>query len=438
MALKPLSEQTNLSKTTPLPETTPLPVPLVTPLPLLTPVPSTGNAFFDPYNAMNFNMSLSVEEEGFSLIFFTLAVLPPVFAFVSFPEILTVAEDLFAFFRVAQPVDGNRLSVDLLAPSVNGVVVPTLSIALGTLFATTINVLRQRQVEIRACLNSEVCEMRLLRRALFGCFGTYRHRDNRRRGFTYLQAYTRRLMSESTGGAIGRLEDLQEIGGGIGENELDMLSAMLHGTAGASANRQNSVDACHGGISSLNRHRSARVAHLLSSFPPIHYAILGLLGLGICSIFLIEVNIKPLLFLNMLQLRTLFATIISILSATAALCFDLADPFRGSFSVTASAKQLISLQKTLQEDLAQTETNGFGSTIGDSRPLANGAMAGRDTLLFHLFTSKFADTARVTADAVVFTRDLSNHLLKKVSALPRRRLTRIFGRITNGEDTKKM
>ena len=45
---------------------------------------------------------------------------------------------------------------------------------LGTLLATTINVLRNRQVEMRACINKEVCELRLLRRAIFGMFGESR------------------------------------------------------------------------------------------------------------------------------------------------------------------------------------------------------------------------------------------------------------------------
>jgi hypothetical protein len=46
-------------------------------------------------------------------------------------------------------VDGNAFAATLLRPTVNGVVVPTLSIALGTLLATTVNVLRDRQVEHR-------------------------------------------------------------------------------------------------------------------------------------------------------------------------------------------------------------------------------------------------------------------------------------------------
>ena len=39
------------------------------------------------------------------------------------------------------------------------------------------------------------------------------------------------------------------------------------------------------------------------------------------------------------QLRVLFAVLIGALSAIAALCVDLSDPFRGSFRITASTEQ---------------------------------------------------------------------------------------------------
>ena len=54
-----------------------------------------------------------------------------------------------------------------------------MSVALGTLLATTINVLRNRQVDIRAALNKEACELRLLRAALLGAYGTAQHAGRR-------------------------------------------------------------------------------------------------------------------------------------------------------------------------------------------------------------------------------------------------------------------
>lgn len=173
--------------------------------------------------------------------------------------------------------------------------------------------------------------------------------------------------------------------------------------AGASAARQNSIDVAHSCISTLNRHRSSRVALLTSGFPPIHYAILAFLGAGICTAFLIETNVKALQLLNLSQLQLLFAMLVGVCSANGALCFDLADPFRGSFSITSAARQLTALTATLEADLFRAKKEVLSSTVGSSslsleRGSGRGALGGRETFLFHLFTSPVAAQARAVGD----------------------------------------
>ena len=374
--------------------------------------------FYAPYPSPRRTLMMSssfparkaVEElEEFQYVFLGIATIPPLTALALLPGLSFLTENFLQIFRMAEPVDGGRLSVELLQPIVNGVVLPTFSIALGTLFATTINVLRQRQVDIRADLNNEVCELRLLRRAIFGCFGTYQHAANRRRALKMLRQYSLRLTAESSAGGIGLLEDMQDGGGGIAENELDSLSAMLHGTAGASAARQNSIDVAHNCISTLNRHRSSRVALLTSGFPAIHYGILAFLSLGIIVIFLFESNLQALQFLNKTQLQLLFSMLVGVCSTNAALCFDLADPFRGSFSVTSAARQLTALTVTLEEDLFRAKKEVLASTVGSSstsleRGDGQGALSGRETVLFHLFTSPLAAQARMVGDLLTIGR----------------------------------
>ena len=121
-------------------------------------------------------------------------------------------------------------------------VVPVISIALATLTSTTVNVLRQRQVDIRSLINKEACDLRILRRALiFGMFGTKQHAGRRSRALTLLKRYVDQVNRECNVGAIERLQVL-ELSGGVATNELDELSAMLHGIEGAAASRQGSVD----------------------------------------------------------------------------------------------------------------------------------------------------------------------------------------------------
>ena len=119
----------------------------------------------------------------------------------------------------------------------SGVVVPVISIALATLVSTTVNVLRQRQVDLRAYVNKEACELRLLRRAVFGMYGTRQHAGRRARALALLCGYVEQLIKECNEGAIDELEERQ-LTGGISVNELDRLSSMLHGVDGAAAARQ--------------------------------------------------------------------------------------------------------------------------------------------------------------------------------------------------------
>ena len=133
---------------------------------------------------------------------FVSLVLPPILAFALWPMIADAMAIFFNGQNAAQPVDGNLFAVQLLRPTVNGVVLPTLSVALGTLLATTINVLRNRQVEIRAALNKEACELRLLRAALLGAYGTAQHSQRRAEALDLIRAYSARIVAESSPGAF--------------------------------------------------------------------------------------------------------------------------------------------------------------------------------------------------------------------------------------------
>ena len=73
---------------------------------------------------------------------------------------------------------------------------------------------------MRSCINKEVGELRLLRRALFGCFGTAQHSKRRATALQLLHDYTNTLVLETKGDCIQRLEDIQR-NGGISMSEID-------------------------------------------------------------------------------------------------------------------------------------------------------------------------------------------------------------------------
>jgi hypothetical protein len=196
-------------------------------------------------------------------LFLTVAAVPPIAAFALYGEVASAVRALIDNFGfVGNNVDGNDFANTLLRPAINGVVVPTLAIAAGTLLATTINVLRERQVDIRSCINKEACTLRLLRESTIGIWGTVQHAERRKAALGHLAEYTSMLISESDVGATERLENLQDRQtGGISDTSLNSYAGcallgnaralshpavsrprrMLHGIQGVASPRELSV-----------------------------------------------------------------------------------------------------------------------------------------------------------------------------------------------------
>ena len=97
------------------------------------------------------------------LVLNALPVIVPVAAFNGYDEVLSFVTwliDIGPGNWLA--VDGGKEQVSLLQPPINGVILPAISIALGTLSATTISSLRDRQITLRECLHKEACLLDIL------------------------------------------------------------------------------------------------------------------------------------------------------------------------------------------------------------------------------------------------------------------------------------
>ena len=216
------------------------------------------------------------------ITFIVIALVPSILAYLFWSDLsISLAQWIDAHGVVGTAPDGNKFANDLLRPTITGVVVPVISIALATLVSTTVNVLRERQVTIRALINKEACDLRLLRRAIFGMYSTKQHAGRRSRALTLLGGYADQINMECLPGAIEQLEVL-ELSGGVSSNQLDELSAMLHGVEGAAVSRQESVGAADVLISRLNENRSDREALLLTDFPDLHW-IVSVVFLGVAG-----------------------------------------------------------------------------------------------------------------------------------------------------------
>lgn len=344
----------------------------------------------------------------------TLSLLPAV-GFFSFPIVASFIRSVFESFVSFQNVDGNTFAVELLRPTVNGVVLPACAITFGTLLATTVNVLRNRQVEMRACISKEACQLRLLRQILLGMYGTAQHSERRKASLVHLHSYVTQCVTETTPYAFDELALLEERGGFFSVNELEDISKMLHGIDGAAACRDFSVGTAQSTIVSLNELRSDRLAQLLSGFPAIHWLVLGVLSSSIVLLYLIDSNQDVLQFLNSLQLRLLFSILLSTFAAIALLCLDLADPFRGVTTISNEALQLRAFQATIERDLAEAEIELRASELRSANPADHARLASDrgmdrpgswgvvDTVYFHLLTGKLGSTVRFLGDGLAWT-----------------------------------
>mmetsp|Transcript_17292 Transcript_17292/g.40218 ORF Transcript_17292/g.40218 Transcript_17292/m.40218 type:complete len:289 (+) Transcript_17292:1097-1963(+) len=280
-------------------------------------------------------------------------------------------------------------------------------------------------------------------------FGTRQHAGRRARALTFLSAYCKQLTTESKPGAVEELETMQ-LTGGIASNELDRLAAMLHGVDGASASRQGSVDTAENLIMSLSNHRSERVALLLSVFPPLHWITLGVLSALICVAYLLVSNQDALQYLDSIQLRFLFGTLVGVLSSTFTLCYDLSDPLNGSFSMEGAAEQLKDLNLCLKEDVREALSE-LDDIDRRTRDVMRSILVGPDvpspeetlqeaessgvppkltphrrygflpTLYFHALTGPFGDQVRTGGDLIAWVATAIRRKIRSILASLKRR-----------------
>eukprot|EP00419_Tripos_fusus_P037857 CAMPEP_0172786976 /NCGR_PEP_ID=MMETSP1074-20121228/206220_1 /TAXON_ID=2916 /ORGANISM="Ceratium fusus, Strain PA161109" /LENGTH=306 /DNA_ID=CAMNT_0013623995 /DNA_START=587 /DNA_END=1503 /DNA_ORIENTATION=- len=235
------------------------------------------------------------------------------------------------------------------------IVVASLATALGTLTSVTVWTLRQRQLDVRANLNKEACDLNLLRMALAVNIGpTGQASDAVTDPCIYVQVlallrqYAARVVLETSKRADARRLERQD----VGNSELAGIVQALS-TWGASRNfRQDIVQ--H--VGKLNEVRSARLAQLSTAFPLIHWVILALIASSIALCFLIEVDQSEGRFYSerpedSVRLRLVFAILVGTFSGLAALCADLNDPFRGSFNIIRTTDQFFVLQKKIDKEL---------------------------------------------------------------------------------------
>lgn len=97
-----------------------------------------------------------------------LILVPTITPFIAFFTFEWVAEAYNTFTDFLSrsnnwvAVDGGSYQAQIIAPAINGLVVPAVALLFATLISTTITTLRLRQVEIRRAINMEAGELRAM------------------------------------------------------------------------------------------------------------------------------------------------------------------------------------------------------------------------------------------------------------------------------------
>lgn len=272
-----------------------------------------------------------------------LPIVAPIVAYLSYEQVASFSDDVIELLSNKNfvVVDGGAYESKIIAPAINGVVVPSISILFATLISETITSLRQRQQDIRTTINMEAGELRVLQ-AMVDAFPARSQVQDRCR--SYLVQYISRLISESQPMTAQKIEEACGA-----DSEMTGFLAALNGVNGESVVKDSILGESYMAVARLNSERSQRISSLQSTFPPLHFVILTVLAGSICGAFLLETNQDILIFLNAVQLKLLWAMLVGVFSALGTVCYDLADPFRGSYHISkATLGQLYTIRDAIR------------------------------------------------------------------------------------------
>lgn len=283
---------------------------------------------------------------------FILPLIAPFIAYMTYDDVARLFDvfiNVLAYERKWVPADGGAYQAKIIAPAINGIVVPTISILFATLTSNTISSLRQRQIDIHTCLNSEAGDLRVLSMLV----DAYPMNSQKVRCREYLDQYTSRLIAESADSKTSKVMY------GSTDSEMNGFVAALNQLAnGRSKSSPPDVvlSQSYGAVVRLNTIRSSRITALQSTFPVLHYAILELLAASICIAFLVETDQEVLIFLNLIQLRILWTMLIGSITALTVVCWDLSFPFTGSYIISNAVDQLMTIRDTVRAASEDEET----------------------------------------------------------------------------------
>jgi len=326
---------------------------------------------------------------------FLVPFLAPLLAYMSYEFVATGYSDFVNTFSNTNwiAVDGGALQAKIIAPAINGLVAPAIAILYATLTSTTISTLRQRQVEIRRCINMEAGELRNLGHLVY----SYPAGKVRSMCRAYLAQYAKRIIRECQPPAtlFAASDTVIDPGHGM-DTELNGFLIQMHEGYGSSIPTFLG-DESFAAIARLRTYRLDRITALQCTYPVLHYILLALLAMAECVIFLMETNQDVLFFLNAFQLKLLWSILVGTFTVCFTIFYDFQSPFAGSYQISASVEQLHFIRKNLESFDTESTTNGAGGKAAVTAAAGNGENVSTMTTTTSTVTNSVPSTAATTA-----------------------------------------
>lgn len=270
-----------------------------------------------------------------SLLLLSIPIAAMVASFNFYPMMMSSFNEAFEIIsgRTWSPVDGGTLQATIVSPAINGIVMPVISLLFASQVSTVGSTLRQRQLTVHTCLNKETEEIR----GFFYLIDLFPP-GPRERIRSYLQRYVSHLSAESApdvdwsslcpknDALLAVLNELHEISANkrSGDNaaavDVSVVSPVILSQSYSATNR-------------IMTERAARITALQTFFPPLQFAIMAILSVFICVVFLIETDQNLMLFLGSFQLKVIWSMLIGMITAVFCVVYDLANPFAGTYQI---------------------------------------------------------------------------------------------------------
>jgi hypothetical protein len=281
--------------------------------------------------------------DGGTVIIFGVPLIVPIVSFFTFNQCAKIWSDMYDAISSNNwvAVDGGAYQARIIAPAINGIVMPAVALLFATLTSTTITTLRQRQTDIRNAINMEAGELRAIE-CLLDSIDEGVVQDQCR---DYLIQYTSRILAECHK-RVGAGNDVINPRRGF-DSELNGFTRQLNQAYGTVIPSHVAAE-CYASVARLREQRVLRITALQSVYPLSHYAILFVLAMAVCVAFLMETDQELLVFLNAGQLKILWSMLTGTFVALFAVVADLLSPFSGLYQISASVDQLHIIKMTLQ------------------------------------------------------------------------------------------